>query len=298
VLFSLVLSHQEFLHIGFEFLVEELIWIHYLDFATPGNYALTTQSQLLSQPLIFELPVDSVKVHKIMIWYSANSIPISYRDSPIRSLDDEMFAYASVDQHWVWTSSHGNYLTKVSGIDSVVKGTMLFYPRLLGDKSILDSEHHVVVFDVTPQEVYSKINMIYAPGVVAKFMKDIIDVLLAVHRNSGVKITLVLKPKRDFAPEDAREYLDLIENWRKDGSLLVVSPQTNLYRIISESTAVISIPFTSPAIIGKELNIPTCYYSDLDTIVSPQIRDGIVFIRSKVELHDFIVNALKDNHKD
>lgn len=293
VFFCLVLKHKELTLIGFDFIIEESIWSYFLRYSTPGCNAITTQSQLLAQPIIFELTVASFKLRKLMIWYSANSIPISYKNSPIRSLNDEIFTYASVDEHWVWTSTHGDYLTTVSGVKSVPKGSMLFYPRSLARDRIQRTSKQIVVFDVTPQEVDNSDNVIYSPTIVTRFMKDIISVLSDIEIVNGIKIDLLLKPKRDFGPPDSKEYLQSIEKWSLDGSLQLLAHQTNLYTIIDKSIAVIAIPFTSPALIARELNKPTCYYSDLDSIISPALRDDVPFIRSQLELKNFVLDTLR-----
>jgi len=47
---------------------------------------------------------------------------------------------------------------------------------------------------------------------------------------------------------------------------MTVDPDISAYRVIEASTAVISMPFTSTALIARELGKPSCYYDPTDMI--------------------------------
>jgi len=67
-----------------------------------------------------------------------------------------------------------------------------------------------------------------------------------------------------------------------------------VHRLIEESHAVISMPFTSTALIGRELNKPSIYYDSLGFIGKNEpAAHGIEVISGKNELREWMNSYYK-----
>ena len=78
------------------------------------------------------------------------------------------------------------------------------------------------------------------------------------------------------------------------GAVTKVDTNIAARSLIKVSDAVISMPFTSTAIIGKELGKPSIYY-DASTSVEHNESHGIPVLKSKVELNKWF-KSLTDKH--
>ena len=71
-----------------------------------------------------------------------------------------------------------------------------------------------------------------------------------------------------------------------------MSPNQNLYDLISNSRLVIGFPFTSPVIIGQELNKPSVFYCS-SKLLKPQYKDqNNLFLNTKDSLFSYMEKML------
>ena len=109
-------------------------------------------------------------------------------------------------------------------------------------------------------------------------------------------VTIMRKQKREY---DRR-----INEWRRSWlrSLIEVSGITDVHygvgasRLIDECDGVISMPFTSTAIIAQEKGKPSIYYDPTSMAVSPCDR-GIPILRSRDELIQWVQKIFKDSNR-
>ena len=259
---------------------------------------VATQSIISHIPYIFERDLQFGK--RLMIWYSANSVPINYRDKKLERtyVNKKIYESMPLDLHYVWNQSHKNFLDSVINppIPVEVRGSLMLY--LPQEKRILTKVYDIVIFDVTPYEPsfksdFDKIsfsqNSIYSSYYATKFLQDLLWAIHEIERCFGTKLRIALKPKRKYTPLHSREYLAFLESLSKNGLIEILESESDLYKTIGESRMSISYPFSSPAIIAKELNIPTVYFLAGDSIESNSLVDGIAFISDRTELRDFII---------
>jgi polysaccharide biosynthesis PFTS motif protein len=280
--FLLVQNKSAFLILK-EYVFDEVIY-NELDFRLVKNL-ITTQSHLMYQPLIFQKKDPSFE--RIMIWYSANSVPITYADPEISriTLKPEIFSRIDIDEHWVWTKEHAEFLNRVSGQRALTKGSMMFYNASF-DKSV-DKNIDVLVFDVTPVKDFAQ-NNIYNEFEVSNFILDIVDAASAISQDTGVKLRVCVKPKRATTSIHSAAYLRMLKDLKSSGLIDVLSPNQNLYDLISSARVVIGYPFTSPVWIGLELDIPSIFYSSSSLIERNFKRINQNFIQNRNELEIFI----------
>ena len=259
---------------------------------------LSTPSIITHLPYIFDRNLQYGK--RLMIWYSANTVPINYRDKNLERthFDEKIYESMPLDLHYVWNQSHKDYLDSVIDppIPVEVRGSLMFY--LPQEEQILTKVYDIVIFDVTPYESshksdFDKIsfnqNSIYSDYFATKFLQDLIWAIHKIEWRFDTKLRIALKPKRKYSPLHSRAYLAFLENLSKNGLIEILEPESDLYKTISESRMSISYPFTSPAIIAKELNIPTAYFLAGNSIKSNSLVDGIPFITERTKLVDFII---------
>ena len=71
--------------------------------------------------------------------------------------------------------------------------------------------------------------------------------------------------------------------------MITVDPDTSAYKLIEKCSAVISMPFTSTALIARELGKPSCFYDPTGLIQrDDRAAHGIPIMIGRVELHAWL----------
>lgn len=261
---------------------------------------VATPSIVTNLPYIFDRDLHIGK--RIMIWYSANSVPINYRDKNLERthFDEKNFEFMPLDLHLVWNQLQKDYLDSVINppIPVEIRGSLMFY--LPQEEKISTKKYDMVIFDVTPYEPsrkseFDKIpisqNSIYSDYFATKFLQDLLWATHEIECCFGTKLRIALKPKRKYTPLHSKKYLAFLESLSKSGLVEILEPESDLYKTINESRMSINYPFSSPAIIARELNIPTAYFLPSDSIDYNSVVDGIAFITDRTKLLDFIIKC-------
>ena len=84
--------------------------------------------------------------------------------------------------------------------------------------------------------------------------------------------------------------MDFISNLQQNNLIEVLRADINLYDLIGGVSLVIGIPFTSPIVLAKELNVPCIYYvpeSASDWIIGKS-QDGVAIVNGRNEFELFI----------
>jgi polysaccharide biosynthesis PFTS motif protein len=227
-----------------------------------------------------------------MLWYSANSIPEKYKSKKatiIANDGHEIFLKPlKIDIHWVWTNEHKKYLMKMTDSKILVKGSMLFYnpPK----KPNYKKKYDIVIFDLTPKNNESMYeDTLYTFPVAKKFIEDIIESVKLVTQKIDKDISIYLKHKRAFHKTHSLQYITYVGELAKNGQLSRLPLNVDLYEIIAASKMIICFPFTSSAIIARELKVPSIYYSS-NNILAKYNKTN--FIQDKFELRKFIETNL------
>jgi hypothetical protein len=226
---------------------------------------LITNSNYLVQPAISHLRTANVR--SFMLWYSDNSFP-KYSDSSKSVFDYSAFGLAKVDCHFVWTEDFANFLSVWTKCPIKPVGSILFYSgkKKSNERTITESSsdlfmfNDLLIFDVTPFEE-PKYDTYYGEERCLKFLREILRLQVELGRLvDGPLPNVGIKHKRVPSSLHSKSYLREIEMiLRNNKSWQRLPEDANLYSLIANSKMVIAIPFTSPAIIAKELGIPCCY---------------------------------------
>jgi polysaccharide biosynthesis PFTS motif protein len=237
------------------------------------------------QPLIFELNDFSEK--KIMLWYSTNSMPLEYKDnSELRWIQNEdIFRFMRIDTHWVWTKDHKNYLTSLTNANIEVKGVLMFY---LDDQKSLGKSYDLTIFDVTPKLGAQSIDTIFNGEYAKRFLSEIVLAATVLGDDRNQKIRIALKSKRSHKGFYEPSYSILLNSLAKNKVIDVIPPETNVFHLIRSSRTLVVYPFSSPAVIGKEMKVPTVFYDPSDYLLRTEDKYGVPVLNSLDRLIEFL----------
>jgi len=271
-----------------------------------ASNVVTTPSSIMNTEYIFQFYKKFGK--RIMIWYSANSIPLEYLDSTLNraAVSKQIYKYMSIDEHLVWTQDHKNYLKSVLPSKTTIKvcGSLMFY--LPKHEYANNKIYDILIFDVTPynknkisytSKYPDSLNSIYNSIYAIKFLNDILSVKDEILIHHNIKIKLALKPKRNYNSNHDKIYTEYLNSLVTTKQLELISPETNLFEIIAQSKICISYPFSSTAIIAKELKVPSLYYLENNILKAYNKVHGINFVDTKIGLLRFVERNLIEELK-
>jgi polysaccharide biosynthesis PFTS motif protein len=218
-------------------------------FSRAGNSLdlITTQSSLFKVPPAFKV-INAPR--RIMAWYSTNSKPIYASDDKIRKDFNVSALKDYVTEHWVWNQEEVDFL-EYHGLTNVIPiGPVLFQDKKMGQKR--SDKFVITYFDVTPlsggDDFYSEKNTIL-------ILNTILRLTEALNSKYPGIAEIQVKPKRRYSKLHSKAYISQLMSSSKSQKIRKLSPSTNLFEVVSESDLVLAIPFTSPAILAKELNV-------------------------------------------
>ena len=252
---------------------------------------ITTQSHIAFQPLIFECKNQVGK--RLMIWYSSNSVPIRYKDLTRKrfQLNPDVYASMCIDEHWVWTKRHKDYLTEYSQAKISVKKSMMLYEGEVSGNS--DEIYDVLIFDVTPiDDKRITKNLVYSTKEMIAFVSEVLESIAELNITHGTNFTVHLKHKRKITKKHSSHYSGFISGKVKSKEISLVNPNQNLYNLIERSKLVIGFPFTSPVVIGNELNKPAIFYCSSNLLALTRKTQKPLLLQSKNALYSYLEKRL------
>lgn len=238
---------------------------------------ITTQSSFFKVPSSF---ITSDVQKKIMAWYSTNSKPIYATDDKQREGINVDAFKRYVNEHWVWNQEEVNFLQTYEITNAVAVGPIIFQDKIIEET---DSNKFVITyFDVTPipegVDFYSEKN---ATAVLTNILR-IVEILGEKYPE---KMLVQIKPKRKYSKFYSKEYISLVKISSRLMKIKCLSASANIYRTISKTDLVLAIPFTSPALVAKELKINSFFVSTgIDGWDIPSSSGGIPVVFSFEEL--------------
>ena len=128
------------------------------------------------------------------------------------------------------------------------------------------------MFDVTPvrDDVALRIGAIdnyYSTANMVRFIEDILYACAETERIIGRRVRILLKHKRSYKPAHDAGYISLIEKISGPGQAVeLVSPDANMYSLISGCDLAVVIPYSSPAHVATSLGRPAIYYDPTMTV--------------------------------
>jgi polysaccharide biosynthesis PFTS motif protein len=148
------------------------------------------------------------------------------------------------------------------------------------------------VFDVQPmrESFYDALGIAleyYTPEVCNRFLMDIFDVLKCKDA------AMAHKRKRKIGNLAHYKYRNLLRHMEENAGYISVDSRINAKRVVDHCIGVISMPFTSTALLGREAGKPSIYYDPLGLIQKDDRgAHGIPIIVGIDELRDWVSAVL------
>ena len=150
----------------------------------------------------------------------------------------------------------------------------------------------VAIFDVQPvrDSFYSSLALdfdYYTPQVANKFLMDIQEVL------SDSSFVMALKRKREVGKLAHPKYRACLNELERKKNFLSIDPNIDALSLIKNCNLVISMPYTSTALLGRSVGKPSIYYDPFGLLQSnDRTAHGIPIIQGKDMLRAWINEAL------
>jgi len=197
----------------------------------------------------------------------------------------------------VWDEVQADFVRRAvgEGADIRVVGPIWFHAMAAGALPPL-GQPGIAVFDITPlrQSIYAMLAVdmeYYVPKVCNQFLCDI---QWATSRHGCVMLWKRKRKLKDMARTHPM-YRSFIAALANHDNVRVIDSDTSASLLIGASMAVISMPFTSTAVIARELGRPSCYY-DPSGLVQKDDRaaHGIEVISGREELACWLDSILRN----
>lgn len=257
---------------------------------------ICSQSNLRTLPIQMYNKTKSNSHQNIMIWYSANS-DLYYKNNEKRiNVEKNYLSLAYIDLHLVWNETQKITLQRYAQGKIKAIGSSVFHPVPIVKKSTFRNnvQINIIYFDIPP--INSKITTYFTSADrLLNTYNEIKEVLDSLSMRLNLSIELSVKPKRKLYSSKSDDYSKLLTKDKRKGLIKVLSPQSNLYNLVSSNDIVIAYPWTSPAYIARELSIPALYFvSDLELEWKlSKNRSGIPLIRNKIKLEEVLESYIK-----
>lgn len=150
----------------------------------------------------------------------------------------------------------------------------------------------VAVFDVQPvrDSFYNLLALdfeYYTPTTANQFLIDIRDVLTEAGCN------MILKRKREIGKLCHPSYRGTLARLSNCKNYIAIDSQVAAQKVIQNCFAVISMPFTSTALLGKELKKPSIYYDPTGLLNKDDLAaHGIEILQGKGELKRWLQSTM------
>lgn len=209
----------------------------------------------------------------------------------------------AIKTSWVWNDDQANWIKNIlPDIKVQIAGPILFFPddKQLPSKKT-DFDISILVFDVIPtNEKTIKMSWpawgynYYSGENCKNFLRSLECIKYFFSQND---INIELKIKRNRADSHEKTYFELIDHYVKDNIIKLMPPDTNIVRDIKKFHGVITIPYTSAALLASQESIPTCIYDPTGLLVlNYQYNEYVTFTNTEKDLLEW-VKSLIDNHQ-
>ena len=188
----------------------------------------------------------------------------------------------------VWDDFLGQFLSEARGksLRTEIVGPIDYSDSDAPDPAPVSAA--VAVFDVTAFQpcllaARGFPDSYYTQRVLRKFIDDVSQCL----EEAG--LIMLYKRKRPMIRLAGTAYRRKVEEIIARPSTVIVSPTTSARRVIQRSIATIAIPYTSTALIGQALGVPSVYYDPDGTLEEDRsLSHNVPVLRSRTELSAWI----------
>lgn len=190
-------------------------------------------------------------------------------------------------RYLVWDKYQADFIRRSVGdvANIIVVGPIWFQDA--NKKVPVCKGRKVAVFDVTPvrNSIYCTLGLskeFYTPYIVNKFLEDIV---FLAERNYSI----LWKRKRNIGASVHPFYKSLANRLDMLKGVILIDSEISVVKVIEQSDIVISIPFTSTALIARSLGKASAYYDPTGMIVKNDVAGhGIPLLSNYKELYHWV----------
>lgn len=221
-------------------------------------------SEAIYKP-IWTYYLESLNINCIVFFYSTNSLPIVLKESEAENIDNFVthgWELLNWNEYFIWNNYQKKFLDmfiKSQNYKTRVTGPIPY--ESINQKITFKKKNIISVFDITPFDpaFFSTLSLpyqYYSYEIVKKFYDDICNLKL---KND---FQIIFKSKRISNKTDQR-YKNYLQDLRKRYDFY---NEVSVFELISESKKIICMPFTSPAVIAKEMGKNVIYYDPSENL--------------------------------
>ena len=194
----------------------------------------------------------------------------------------------------VWDDCQADFVRRAVGIEANISivGPIWFQSSAAVLPRFVSTA--VAIFDVSPmrQSRYSILGVdyeYYIPEICERFLSHISDA------TSHLDVIMLWKRKRTLGAMAHPRYRYFSERLSEQEHVVLVDPDISAFRVIESSYAVISMPFTSTALIARALGKPSIYYDSTGRLQrDDRAAHGIEIISGPEELNGWLSKVLAE----
>lgn len=208
------------------------------------------------------------------------------------SKSDSSIPYGWKAMSWpnylVWDNWQADFVRRSVGNDCNISivGSIWFQDEAV--KMVRLSDTGVAVFDVTPHRKSRYISLgmkteFYTSDVANAFLQQVSNAILQQ------KIFMNWKKKRNVGRIAHPFYRKMTDQLANANHVRLVDPDISAVLVIEKSTAVISMPYTSTALIAREMGKPSVYFDPTGSLQKDdRAGHGIPVLSNKIELEAWL----------
>lgn len=258
------------------------------------KYYLFHSSNWLFRPL-WTYTAEDKNSSIIFYHYSTNNFSFHFKNE--NTIQCDYWNITTWPNHWVWNESQKLFVNEFIKFKTniLIKGFIPFSskPKKI-IKEDLKYDKSILVFDVQPQKKYFFARVFHFPEYYSEDnSKKFFEHLQKITRDK--KFNIIIKRKRESV-YTSKSYLNYLKNIKlKNNNWIEVDPDLSAQDVISffAPKLCISMPYTSTAIIAKNLNFNSVYYDATEKIdISHYSNNNIEVLQGYTNLENFI-NSLE-----
>jgi len=223
-------------------------------------------------------------------FYSANceGFKLSEESTPLS------YGYAAMNwpRYLVWDEGQKNFLRRAVGVDARVEvvGSIWFSDGAVELPSL--PPRTVAVLDVQPvrasfSQTIASDFAYYTPRIANQFLQDILDGL------SHIDCRMAHKRKREIGRMSHPHYRLALKRLERSMNYIAIDPSLSATSLIQKCDAVISMPFTSTALLGREAGKPSIYYDPFGELQKDDpAAHGVLVVQGRYELACWLDSSL------
>lgn len=188
----------------------------------------------------------------------------------------------------VWDNFQADFIKNIAKFPYKIEVAGPVYFVFADEIGVEIEKNTIAVFDIQPVKstFYESLAIsqeYYVPEIANAFLRDVFECLTTLNH------PIAFKRKRNIGKTAHYKYVAEINRISKDYDFLNIEPSIPAEFIIEKAKAVISMPFTSTALVGKHLGKPSIFYDPSGLVLKDDpAAHGIMVINNKKDLKDWL----------